>query len=152
MRVVVYAEGSREDSGSRVALPLPGDALPEAALGPAHVLVRRCLVELVPMSEVRFDVPLRTRGRRARGSDLLHGPTVRRLLTWATPMAKPDLAVVIVDADGEANRHVALRHILSSRREPQPPAVIGVAVQEFEAWLIADEAALRQHLGFAGDP
>jgi hypothetical protein len=38
------------------------------------------------------------------------------------------------------------------RSEPQPPVVVGVAVQEFEAWLLADEAPLRQCLGFARDP
>lgn len=152
IRVVVYAEGTREASGARVPLPPPGDPLPEAALGPAHILVRRCLAEHAPLEQIRFDVPLLTRGRRARGSDLHRASTLRQLCTWAMPLAKPDVAVVIVDADGETGRLRIIRQALEGRRDVQPPVVVGVAIHEFEAWMLADDAALRKHLGFADDP
>lgn len=144
LRVVVYAEGSGE--GARGLPPAPGDPLNEGALGAAHILVRRCLATdaRIPETAVRFDSPLRTRGHMPRGSDFLDAQTLAQLLTWARPDKQPDLAVVIVDADGDSRRKPMLDEAVSKVRVNR---VVAVAVQEFEAWLIADEAAAAVELG-----
>src|SRR5690348_4793988 len=103
LRVVVYAEGP--GGGFRGLPPEPGRPLTSEWLGAAHVFVRRCLeTEGIPSGAIRFDSPLRTRGRIARGGDLEHAPTLRRLLTWIDAALRPDLAVVLTDADGDAGR------------------------------------------------
>lgn len=144
LRVVVYAEGSGESA--RGLPPAPGESLEEGALGAAHILVRRCLDmdAGIPVAAVRFDSPLRTRGRMPRGSDFLHPPTLAQLLTWPRPDKQPGLAVVIVDADGDSRRKPMLDEAVSKVRVNR---VVAVAVQEFEAWLIADEAAAAAVLG-----
>jgi hypothetical protein len=144
LRVVVYAEGSGE--GARGVLPAPGDPLKEGALGAAHILVRRCLNAdaRIPEAAIRFDSPLRTRGHMPRGSDFLHALTLAQLLTWLRPDMQPDLAVVIVDADGDSRRKPMLDEAVNKVRVNR---VVAVAVQEFEAWLIADEAAVAAVLG-----
>ena len=146
LRVAVHAEGSRE-TGAFGLRPRPGDPLGPERLGPAHVLVRRCLVEgsELPEGAVRFVEPLRTATSRvARGSDFLNRPTLRRLLTWLDPAIRPDLAVIIVDADGDAGRRARLAECVADLPLPR---VVSVAVQEFEAWLIADSAAVSGALG-----
>lgn len=98
----------------------------------------------VPEAAVQFEAPLRTvRGTVARGAELLDRGTLRRILSWARPTQRPDLAVILVDADGTHDRRARLAEYtadLPGRR------VIGVAVQEFEVWLLADGAALRDAL------
>lgn len=142
-RVVVYAEGQGELAGSMRHDHAPGSPLSEQELGPAHLLVRRCLEsarELDP-SVVRFEEPLRTgRGRRPRGSDLHNGDALRRLLLWADESKQPDLAVVFVDADGDEKRQ---GYLDTSVQGIPVDAVVGVAIEEFEAWLIADAEALK---------
>lgn len=147
VRVVLLAEGSGETGGVLTMPPSPGDALTDDMLGPAHALVARALAKTwnVPERAVRFEAPNRTvRGTIVRGGELLDRGTLRRVLLWARPTQRPDLAVVLVDADGTHDRRARLAEYtadLPGRR------VIGVAVQEFEAWLLADEAALRDVLG-----
>jgi hypothetical protein len=88
-----------------------------------------------------------------RGSDFLHAQTLAQLLTWPRPDKQPDLAVVIVDADGDSRRKPTLDEAVSKVRVSR---VVAVAVQEFEAWLIADEVAaaavLGQRLSRSKDP
>lgn len=145
MRVVLYAEGSRElGSAARVAA---GDVIAEDAHGAAHVLLRRCLVA-IGFHDVVFEGPLRPRGARPlKGSDLLVRKNLIRALTWARPEKRPDLAAIFVDADGEANRHAKLTAILEERDQRSIAAVVGVAVQEFEAWLVADQPAVHEVVG-----
>lgn len=142
MRVVLYAEGAGDAPAS--GLPLHPDAeLHDEHLGPAHHLVRRCLCEgtRLPVAAVRFRAPLRHRGRIAVGSDLLHSKVLRQLLTWPRVDARPDLAVVLVDEDGDAGR----RSRLEANVDGLPVrVVVGVAVRELEAWLLADTAAVRE--------
>jgi hypothetical protein len=143
LRVVVYAEGPGELSGSRSFQPAPGTPLAEEELGSAHLLVRRCLEKTRSLTPdtVRFEEPLRTsRGRLARGSLLHSRDTLRPLLFWAGPVKQPDLALVLVDADGDDER----QSLLDSAIEGVPvEAVVAVAIQEFEAWLVADPDALK---------
>ncbi len=146
LRVALHAEGSRE-TGAFGLSPKPGDALGPERLGAAHLLVRRCLVEGSPLpgGAIRFVEPLRTgTSRVARGSDFLDRATLRRLLTWLDSAIRPDLAVIIVDSDGDEGRRSRLLEWVA---DIPLPRVVAAAVQEFEAWLIADSAAVGRALG-----
>lgn len=153
-RVVLYAEGPGETIGLRRSsrlqspIPPPGDPLPEESLGPGHVLIRRCLeaVRHLPAAAIRFDSPQRIRARIAGGSDLLIKQTLRELLTWLHPNQRPDLAVVFVDRDGEARRRATLSQYLDGLPATAATVVLGVAREEFEAWLVADEQAVASSL------
>jgi hypothetical protein len=143
-RVVVYAEGAGELAGRDSSRQRgPGAVLTENELGSAHLLVRRCLErtrQLAPDS-VQFEEPLRTsRGKPARGS-MLHGrTTLRQLLLWPDARRAPHLTVVFVDADGKEERQAELDAAVEGL---SVQAIVAVAIQEFEAWLIADPAALE---------
>jgi len=149
LRVVLYAEGGNETTGEAGLPPAPGTSLLEGNLGSGHVLVRRCLelTRNLPAPAVRFEAPLRDRrGNVARGTALLHRETLRQLLTWPLAHMRPDLAVVLVDGDEDLSRKARLEELVSDIAVSR---VIAVAVQEFEAWLIADHAAVRKALGAA---
>lgn len=150
-RVVVYAEGERELSGELVLSRAPRAPLAEVDLGAAHILVRRALGSLAPSLEsgVEFEEPLMLvpGPRRPRGSDFLKRRNLRRLLTW--PLNPPDLAVVLVDEDGDKGRFTWIRSFLED--DWSPPFVLGVAVREFEGWLIGDIQAVRDVLGVTID-
>ncbi|MFC1706913.1 DUF4276 family protein [Planctomycetota bacterium] len=152
LRVVLYAEGGGEATGLATRLPAPGDALAEKHLGAGHVLLRRCLERErnVPGLAVRFEAPLRLRGRQARGGDLLDRASLRQLLTWVSPRRRPELAIVLVDCDGNKRR----RELLEKYTSDPPltvPKVIALAVQEFEAWLVADQQAVAAAIGATVD-
>jgi hypothetical protein len=66
------------------------------------------------------------------------------LLTWPRPEDRPDLAVVLVDQDGQPGRAALLAEHLAGLPAPH---VVVVAIQEFEAWLVADPGALRAVFG-----
>jgi hypothetical protein len=142
-RVVVYAEGAGELTGPDTSRQrAPGTLLTENELGAAHLLVRRCLERsrsLAPES-IRFEEPLRSRGKLARGSMLHSRTTLRPLLFWADEALRPDLALVLVDADGKEERQAELD---SALQDLTVEAVAAVAIQEFEAWLIADPEAVK---------
>jgi hypothetical protein len=149
LRVVLYAEGAGETAGTTTQLPIaPGSPLREEHLGAAHVLVRRVSAEArgCDPGEIRFEAPLRRRGRLPRGSDLVHPPTLRQLLSWARPALQPDVAIVLVDADGDRQRRTRLGREVGALLLPR---VIAAAVQEFETWLAADDACCNQVIGSA---
>jgi hypothetical protein len=155
-RVVVYAEGAGELAGSSSFPRAPSSPLAEEELGSAHLLVRRCLEKArdLDASLVSFEEPLRTgRGKLARGSILHSSTTLRPLLFWADPARQPDLAVVLVDADGDEERQKLLD---SATGDIPVETVVAVAIQEFEAWLVADpavvQAVLRQPLTLPKPP
>ncbi|MFY0527091.1 DUF4276 family protein [Archangium gephyra] len=145
-RVVVYAEGPGELSGPDTSRQrAPGTSLTEDELGAAHLLVRRCLERsraLAPHA-IQFEEPLRSRGKLARGSMLHSRTTLRPLLFWADEDLRPDLAIVLVDADGKEERQAELD---SALEHLTVEAVAAVAIQEFEAWLIADPEAVKSVL------
>jgi hypothetical protein len=143
LRVILYAEGTLETGASMTM----GELLDESTLGPAHVLVRRVLVSVgrAPEAAIRFARPLRlASGREARGSDLLKGTSLRKLLAWP-PGAAPNVVIILVDADGDPQRRSLLARKVNALLRP----VIAVAVEEFEAWLVADEHAVSCALGVA---
>lgn len=144
-KLVLYAEGAGELSGSETRLPPTGVPLPEEMLGAAHVLLRRAAALAWNLSEleVSFSVPNRTRGRHARGSDLLDRTRLRQLVTWPKPEQVPDLVIVLIDSDGDRQRGTKLREWLHDKT----PSVIAVAIEEFESWLIADSDCVRSALG-----
>lgn len=145
LRVVLHAEGGLETTGSITVQLAPGQRLDDASLGAAHLLLRRalCRVRQLPEADIQFEVPLRLpQGRIARGSDLLVEANLKRLLQWPRPEMRPELAVVMVDRDGETQRGESLRAVIARLQVP-PLRVVAVAVEEFEAWLIADGAALN---------
>jgi len=145
MRVVLYAEGSGE-VGAGALRPAPGRLLVEELLGPGHILISGAitLARGIPHEGIHFEQPLRTRGRLAKGSDLISRTTLRQLLTWADPARRPDLAVVLVDADGDSSRR---RTLLAETNALPVTKIIAVAVEEFEAWLVADQKAVAEVLG-----
>jgi len=155
LRVVLYAEGTGDTGGEfPVPRPRPGDHLVDDFLGPAHLLVSRSIHAArpqLPTEAIRFEEPLRHGVRVARGSDLIHAPTVRRLLTWfpGGPAVRPDLAVVFVDRDGAQDRRAAL---IEAVRELPVSKVVGVAVEELESWLLGDPNALARVLPSATPP
>ncbi|WNG53458.1 DUF4276 family protein [Archangium gephyra] len=145
-RVVVYAEGAGELSGPDTSRQrAPGTPLTENELGAAHLLVRRCLERTRALDPhfIQFEEPLRSRGKLARGSMLHSRATLRPLLFWADEDLRPDLAIVLVDADGKEERQAELDSALENL---MVEAVVAVAIQEFEAWLIADSEALESVL------
>jgi hypothetical protein len=146
-RVVVYAEGAGELAGPDMSRQrAPGHTLTEDELGAAHLLVRRCLERsrgFAPES-IQFEEPLRSRGKLARGSMLHSRNTLRPLLFWANQDLQPDLAVVLVDADGKNEERRA--ELDSALQNLTVAAIASVAIQEFEAWLIADGSAVKSVL------
>jgi hypothetical protein len=136
LRVAVIAEGAGETVGDVSMPPQPGDDLWDAALGSAHILVQRLIADL-STAGVRFVQPPRTRGRIARGSDLIHRTTLRQLLTWGDSSLRPHLTIVLVDRDGEANRPAVLAKHVEGIAHAH---VIAVAVEAFESWLASDES------------
>lgn len=151
LRVVLYAEGPGEDRGEDVWLPEPGELLPPDSLGAAHHLVARVIasVHTIPTAAIRFVSPLRLQGRPHRGSDLLLTRNLRRLLTFASPPRRPDLAVVMVDEDEQPSRR---KDLVASTQDLPLRSVVAVPVREFEAWLIGDHASVRSLLGVTGSP
>lgn len=153
LRVVVYAEG-RGETAAEARLPAPLELLSDAHLGPAHILLRRAIARArnVDARAVEFLSPLTIRGRTAQGSDLHDPATVRKLLAFLRVI--PQLAIVLVDADGDVG---ARRRPLQDLLESRPFVVVhAIAVQEFESWLIADVSAaskvLNRRLDEAPEP
>lgn len=67
------------------------------------------------------------------------------LAGWHPVAWKPDLKVVLEDQNGDARRRVHLQASIKGLVVLE--LVIGVANKEFETWLVADEAAVRECVG-----
>lgn len=150
-RVVVYAEGAGELYGALALRRTPGSPLSEVELGAAQILVRRtiALLDSDRGHAVQFEQPLNLpTGRPPRGSDLLNRKNLRGLLSWVGPR-RPDLAVLLIDEDGKEARFSSVKSYLDSGWSP--PVAVGVAVREFESWLIEDMQTVREVLGITID-
>jgi len=143
VHVALYCEGGREGVITLGWSPAPGELLLEDHLGAAHVLTRRCIHEAsqAPEAAVQFMAPLLAGGRLPKGSDLLRCKTLRQLTRGPWPEPRPDVVVILVDADGSARRAIDLRECLDREPASAQPVAVGVAIQEFEAWLLADTRA-----------
>jgi hypothetical protein len=149
LRVVVLAEGSKE-TGALAVRPAPGVALGSEELGAAHVLIRRCLVasSRMPEAAIHFQEPLRlASGSVARGASLRNREALRKLLAYPPRGNRPDLAILLVDADGDPDRR---RELEAWTWDAIVVPVVAVPIQEFEAWLVADHVAVARavHLEF----
>jgi hypothetical protein len=146
-RVVVYAEGAGELTGRDTRRQRrPGTALTVEELGSAHLLVRRCLqhAQGLEPEAIQFEEPLRgPRGQLAKGSMLHSGERLRQFLSWPDEDLEPHLAIILIDADGQKDRQQQLAEAIQNI---PVPTVLSAAIQEFEAWLIADEAAVKDVL------
>lgn len=147
LRVVLYAEGRGETRGAFGIDPEPGVAIPKDRLGAGHTLLGRALstLEGIPLGAVVFEGPLRPEGRTVVGSDLLVEKKLRRLVVGAVGTRTPDLIVFLIDDDGK-NRYSGFARMLDELPSPMP-RVPAVAVQEFEAWLLADAHAASGAVG-----
>ncbi|MDP3151931.1 MAG: DUF4276 family protein [Archangium sp.] len=124
----------------------PGSLIAPVDWAPAHALFARAIAakSTVPEAAVQFLEPLRTgRGAVAKGSNLLHQRTLRQLLSYL-PASRPDLLILLVDADGVPSRKRELDAVVSDLPGTK---LIAVAVNEFESWLVSDGAALATVLG-----
>jgi hypothetical protein len=146
MKVVLYAEGAGETAGIVSFQRAPGVPLSDEELGSGHLLVRRTIASRkhAPEAAVAFFEPLRTRGRVPKGSDLCNKTTLQQLLTWPRAEERPVLVVVLVDCDEHPERKAVLQGFLSDKPVPH---VVAMAIQEFEAWLLADHKAVVKVLG-----
>lgn len=144
-RIVLYAEGRGETGLSSSSATVGSRRIPTEAEGAAHILIRRLCRERLARDEreIQFEIPLRYKGREPAGADLLNRAVLRQLLTWSEPRFQPDIVIVLVDQDGDALRRDSLRQVVESLRL-QFCTIIGVAVEEFEAWLIADHATVMR--------
>jgi len=151
MSVVLYAEGVREDARCPGLPKTPGDLLPEDRLGPAHVLARRCLASFGGLRDIdiEFVAPMRVGPRLATGSDLHVPRRLRKLLAWPVRHRRPDLAVVLVDEDGDRTRRNTLEDCV---KDLMLETVIGVPAPEFEAWLMADHSVVGSVLSISPAP
>lgn len=137
-RVCLIAEGKLKTGLGVPAAP----GRPVAIAGAAHVLIGRALQSLGVVPS--FVSPLRDHKRVLRGSSLHDPRRLARLLDGWLLRDRPALTVVLLDQDGDAHRRRRLR---SSLAHVCAPWVLGVAKQEFEAWLIADQKSVQRCLG-----
>lgn len=140
LRAVLLAEGNGESGPN--AQRGPGSPIHVEDWGPGHELFARAIAasSSIPREAVQFLEPLRTsRGAIAKGSNLLHRQTLRRLLSYL-PAVRPELAIVLIDADGDTSR----KQLLEGFLEDIPGVrLIAVAIQEFESWLSCDGKTLN---------
>jgi hypothetical protein len=137
---------AREAADPSTVPPAPGRPLPPDELGPAHVLVARALAAATARAESDVEVvaPLRVRGRMPLARDLLDPPTARQLLAWPRPDQRPDLTVVVLDADEDPKRR---EHVRAAVEALGVPVVVAAAAPELEAWMLADNRAVARVLG-----
>ncbi|MEM9806767.1 MAG: DUF4276 family protein [Cyanobacteria bacterium P01_D01_bin.56] len=144
--MVVHAEGPGDLGKTNWELS-PGDSLQPEDLGPAHIIVQRILSEgiQIPAPAIDFVEPLRTKtGARPKGSQLLKPRILDEILiSWR--LSQP-LIILLVDSDDQQpdERTAILKNALTRN---SLVGAVGVAVKEFEAWLIADANALGQVIG-----
>ncbi|MFN8793525.1 MAG: DUF4276 family protein [Betaproteobacteria bacterium] len=151
LRVQIYAEGPAEDRGQTPLFgTMPGEPLAVDSLGPAHHLVGRMIEKerKIPRAAISFLAPARIEAKKVQGSDL-HVTKHMRQLLQAAMLHEAHLAIVLVDADGDSQRR---RLLTDGTQDLSVPRVIAVAVQEFEAWLLADQRALVDGLQVTETP
>lgn len=149
--LVVHAEGPG-DLGSPSYEIAPRESLMPEELGPAHILIQRILSEelQIPAKAIDFLEPLRTNdNNRPYGSKLLNARVLDEILIgWSIRPSDQPLVVLLVDSDEQPpkTRCQILEDALSRNLLE---GAVGVAVKEFETWLVADTQAVAQVVGMA---
>lgn len=121
-------------------------------LGAAHILISRVIAHThnIPDEALHFFPGKRLgRTRRPRGSDLADERNIVQLGSYLTDNPQeppPDLIIFLVDRDAQRDRHLRLSAACRRARPLHIERCVAVAVEEFEAWLIADADALRVRL------
>jgi hypothetical protein len=127
MRVLLVSEGAHEGSGA------------------LEHIVRRAIPE-VAYCEWRPVKQSLTHVHHGKGSGVF-----KRAIRWALQARTDgfDALVMVVDQDGYADR---LPEMSKAQEEASVttgiPRALGVAVRTFDAWMLADETALSNTLGF----
>lgn len=151
MRIVVFCEGTAESGALRRSFVSPNQPLPEEQIGPAHLLVQRCISREwgLTRDDMQFTSPplLVSHRRNPRlpvGSDLRTGKNLIRLLrAWVREADVPDLALILIDQDGDRQIRTELQNAIRAD-SPCIRWILAVAIEEFESWLLADASALSQ--------
>lgn len=128
MRVLLVSEGKHE-------LGAGGDS------GALAILLRRMSSDVDNIECRRFkDLP---RGYYGKGGRLF-----RRAMDWLIEAQKRgfDALVIVVDQDGKDKRLRDFEAVQSHLKYTVKRA-LGIAVQKFDAWMLADESALTEVLG-----
>ena len=132
LRVVLLAEGNGEVGPN--AQRGPGSPIAPLDWAPGHAIFARAIASKsrVPEAAVQFIEPLRTgRGAVAKGSNLLHARTLRQLLSYL-PASRPDLIIVLVDADGVPSRKRDLEAVVNEFESCC--SAMGQLSPRFSAW------------------
>ncbi len=127
MRVLLVSEGAHEGSGA------------------LQHLVRRALPRMTSC-EWRQVKDSRLRVHHGKGTRLL-----KRAVSWIRQARHEgfDALVLVIDHDGDDQRITDLDGAQEEFRiTGGMPRALGVAIRSFDAWMLADEAALSQVLGY----
>lgn len=131
MNILLVSEGRHE-----LAMDLPESPLGE--------LVRR-----ISGREIRFDRKIvrdkAVRRHMRAGKSLDYEKRAVGWLKYATDHGY-DALVLVIDQDGQQSREPGIASAQSNAKFPLPRAM-GVAIRSFDAWMLADEAALSKTFG-----
>jgi hypothetical protein len=126
MKVLLVSEGKHEANGAL-------EALVRRSVGK----ITDCTFDRVSRDDIH------THRGKAQGF-------IKRALRWLLEARKQrfDALVLVVDEDGDANRIAEL----AAAQQDQAitagfPRALGIAIRTFDAWMLADEVALRKVLG-----
>ena len=123
MRVLIVAEGVHEREG---ALP---------------TLVKRINAKLVCECDNANTSRLRSLHRKGGGFE-------KRALRWLIRAEKKgyDAVVFLIDRDRNPDRVKQIDKAQEDKSQSELPRALGVAIESFDAWMLADETALSQAL------
>jgi hypothetical protein len=78
-------------------------------------------------------------------------PLFKRALRWLLEAEKRglDALVLLIDQDGERDRCRQIADAQDNEKLSHLPRAMGVAIETFDAWMLADEKALTRVLGHA---
>jgi hypothetical protein len=132
MRVLLVAEGKHE----------LGTAYGDGALA---TLCRRLGLE---GSATFTPEEVKSRKVRANFQPGRNGGFKKRALAWIEYAREEqfDAIVLVIDEDGDQDRMIQLNEAQLDKRRSLPRA-LGIAIRTFDAWMLADDAALAKVLG-----
>jgi hypothetical protein len=119
----------------------------ESLVGALETLIRRLLPD-VPI-DIETD---RVSSSRVRGFHGKGGRLFKRAVAWLREAKKCGFAalILVVDRDGEKDRVGQISRAQESDLV-QLSRAMGIAIEAFDAWMLADERALTTALGYTVD-